>query len=254
MLADEEKKAASQDEAANQTEAKVEPKAEAEGAKPNKGEAKAEAGAGKRRDKGKKAKGSNGPQPLPPGYAPRLIARFREEIVPALRTEFSIPNVMQVPRVQKVVINIGLGEALTNAKALETAERDLSIITGQHPVTTKAKKSIAAFKIREGMTIGMMVTLRGPRMYEFLDRLINVALPRIRDFRGAPNHGFDGRGNYSMGFREQTVFPEIDFNEIDRLRGFQITIVSTAPNDEQGKSLLKRLGFAFAQEAEEALA
>ena len=174
--------------------------------------------------------------------------------MPALRSEFSLTNVMQVPRVQKVVLNVGLGEALTNAKALETTERDLSTITGQHPVTTKAKKSVANFKIREGQTIGMMVTLRGARMYEFLDRLINVALPRIRDFRGAPNHGFDGRGNYSLGFREQTVFPEIDFNEIDRLRGFQITLVTTAPNDEQAKSLLKHLGFAFALETEEAIA
>ena len=167
--------------------------------------------------------------------------------MPALCSEFSLSSIMQAPRVQKVVVNIGLGEALTNAKALEAAQRDLTTITGQQPVTTKAKKSVAAFKIREGMTIGMMVTMRGARMYEFLDRLINVALPRIRDFRGAPNHGFDGRGNYSIGFREQTVFPEIDYNSIDRLRGFQITIVTSAPNDEQGKSLLKHLGFAFAQ-------
>ncbi len=212
---------------------------------------------GKGRAKQAKAKKSNGSgkvRDLPPGYAPRLIGKYRDEIMPALRSEFSLTNVMQVPRVQKVVLNVGLGEALTNAKALETTERDLSTITGQHPVTTKAKKSVANFKIREGQTIGMMVTLRGARMYEFLDRLINVALPRIRDFRGAPNHGFDGRGNYSLGFREQTVFPEIDFNEIDRLRGFQITLVTTAPNDEQAKSLLKHLGFAFALETEEAIA
>lgn len=235
---------------------KAKPKARAAKAKaaPKKGGAKSRASKAKAAEAEKTAEATNGAQAAAPAYVPRLAARYREEIVPALCSEFSLSSIMQAPRVQKVVVNIGLGEALTNAKALEAAQRDLSTITGQQPVTTKAKKSVAAFKIREGMTIGMMVTMRGARMYEFLDRLINVALPRIRDFRGAPNHGFDGRGNYSIGFREQTVFPEIDYNSIDRLRGFQITIVTSAPNDEQGKSLLKHLGFAFARETEEAAA
>lgn len=249
MVAEEEK----QEEAAAP---KAKPKARATKAKaaPKKSAAKSRAAKAKAAAPEKAAEATNGAQAAAPAYVPRLAARYREEIVPALCSEFSLSSIMQAPRVQKVVVNIGLGEALTNAKALEAAQRDLSTITGQQPVTTKAKKSVAAFKIREGMTIGMMVTMRGARMYEFLDRLINVALPRIRDFRGAPNHGFDGRGNYSIGFREQTVFPEIDYNSIDRLRGFQITIVTSAPNDEQGKSLLKHLGFAFARETEEAAA
>ena len=249
MAAEEEKK----EEAATP---KAKPKARATKAKaaPKKGGTKSRATKAKAAEAEKAAEATNGAQAAEPTYVPRLAARYREEIVPALCTEFSLSSIMQAPRVQKVVVNIGLGEALTNAKALEAAQRDLSTITGQQPVTTKAKKSVAAFKIREGMTIGMMVTMRGARMYEFLDRLINVALPRIRDFRGAPNHGFDGRGNYSIGFREQTVFPEIAYNSIDRLRGFQITIVTSAPNDEQGKSLLKHLGFAFARETEEAAA
>ena len=248
MVAEEENKT---DEPAAKAKAKARP-AKGKAAAPKKGAGKARPKAGKAA--AVKAAATNGAQATPVGYVPRLTVRYREEIVPALRTEFSLSSIMQAPRVQKVVVNIGLGEALTNPKALEAAQRDLSIITGQQPVTTKAKKSVAAFKIREGMTIGMMVTMRGARMYEFLDRLINVALPRIRDFRGAPNHGFDGRGNYSIGFREQTVFPEIDFNSIDRLRGFQITIVTSAPNDEQARSLLNHLGFAFARETEEAFA
>ena len=182
------------------------------------------------------------------GYRPRLLTRYREEIAPAVMKEFSLTNVMEAPKVTKVVVNIGLGEALTNSKALESAQRDMEAITGQRPVSTKAKKSVAAFKVREGMTIGMMVTLRGHRMYEFLDRLINVALPRIRDFRGAPTRGFDGRGNYSIGFREQVMFPEIDFNEVDRMRGLQVTVVTTAPADDQARSLLQHLGFAFSRE------
>ena len=250
MVAEEENKT---DEPAAKAKAKARP-AKAKAAAPKKGAGKARPKAGKGKAAAVKAAATNGAQATPVDYVPRLTVRYREEIVPALRTEFSLSSIMQAPRVQKVVVNIGLGEALTNPKALEAAQRDLSIITGQQPVTTKAKKSVAAFKIREGMTIGMMVTMRGARMYEFLDRLINVALPRIRDFRGAPNHGFDGRGNYSIGFREQTVFPEIDFNSIDRLRGFQITIVTSAPNDEQARSLLNHLGFAFARETEEAFA
>ncbi|MCH7552392.1 MAG: 50S ribosomal protein L5 [Chloroflexi bacterium] len=179
---------------------------------------------------------------------PRLLERYRADIAPALIKEFSLQNVMQAPKMVKVVVNIGLGEALTNSKALDAAEGDLKLITGQRPVMTKAKKSIAAFKIREGMTIGIMVTLRGHRMYEFLDRLVNVALPRIRDFRGTPARSFDGRGNYSLGLREQVMFPEIDFNKVDRMRGLQLTFVTTAPNDEQARSLLTQLGFAFSRE------
>ena len=182
------------------------------------------------------------------GYVPRLLERYRAEIAPTLIKEFSLQNVMQAPKMVKVVVNIGLGEALTNSKALDAAEGDLKLITGQRPVMTKAKKSIAAFKIREGMTIGIMVTLRGHRMYEFLDRLVNVALPRIRDFRGTPTRSFDGRGNYSLGLREQMMFPEIDFNKVDRMRGLQLTFVTTAPNDEQARSLLTQLGFAFSRE------
>ena len=182
------------------------------------------------------------------GYAPRLLGRYRSEIVPALMKEFAYRNPMEVPRLKKVVLNIGLGEAKDNPKAIESAARDLGAITGQHPVQTKAKKSIANFKLREGMVVGMMVTLRGARMYEFVDRLANVALPRIRDFRGIPKNGFDGRGSYSLGIKEQTVFPEIDFNEIDRIRGMQLTVVTTAQNDEQAKRLLDHLGFAFVKD------
>ncbi len=181
-------------------------------------------------------------------YSPRLVARYREEIAPALMKEFAYKNIMQVPRVTKVVINIGLGEAKDNPKAVESADRDLAAITGQHPVQTKAKKSIANFKVREGMVVGMMVTLRGARMYEFLDRLVNVALPRIRDFRGIPKRGFDGRGGYSLGIREQTMFPEVDFNSIDRIRGMQISVQTTARNDEQAKRLLDLIGFAFVKD------
>ena len=182
------------------------------------------------------------------GYTPRLKERYKSEIVPTLMREFSYGNVMEVPKVSKVVLNIGLGEAQTNPKAMESAERDLATITGQHPVTTKAKKSVAAFKIRKGMSVGMMVTLRGDRMYEFLDRFLHVALPRIRDFRGAPTNGFDGRGNYSLGLREQVNFPEIDYNLIDRIRGLQVTIATTAETDEAAKRLLDLLGMAFVRE------
>ncbi len=182
------------------------------------------------------------------GYSPRLQDRYRQDIVPALMSDLGLKNIMQVPKVTKVLVNIGLGEALDNPKAVESAERDVVAITGQHPVTTKAKKSIAAFKIRQGMTIGMVVTMRGYRMYEFLDRLINIALPRIRDFRGAPTHGFDGRGNYSLGLREQVMFPEVDFNEIDRIRGLQVNIVTTAQTDDAARRLLELMGFAFSRE------
>ncbi len=168
------------------------------------------------------------------------------EAVPALKTEFGYKNAMQVPRLEKIVVNIGLGEALANAKAIDAAVGDLSLITGQRPVVTKAKKSIATFKVREGNPIGAKVTLRGARMWEFLERLTRVALPRIRDFRGVSGKAFDGRGNYTLGLKEQLSFPEIEFDKIDRLRGLEVTIVTTAKSDEESKRLLALLGMPFA--------
>jgi len=178
---------------------------------------------------------------------PRLKERYRQEIVPALMQEFGYKNVMQAPRVDKVTVNVGLGEAVQNAKALDSATNDIATITGQHPVITKAKKSIANFKLREGMPIGAMVTLRGDRMWEFLDRALNAALPRIRDFQGVSPNSFDGRGNYSLGIREQVIFTEIDYDKIDKVRGLQITICTTARNDEESKRLLELLGMPFAR-------
>ena len=175
----------------------------------------------------------------------RLQEKYRREIVPAMMSEFSYANVMQVPRLKRIVINTGLGEAIQNAKALEAAEKDLTAISGQHPVITRAKKSIAAFKLRAGMPIGMMVTLRGRRMYEFLDRLINAVLPRIRDFRGMSRNSFDGRGNYSLGLKDQLVFPEIEYDKVDKARGLEVTIVTTASSNEEGRHLLELLGFPF---------
>lgn len=168
------------------------------------------------------------------------------DAVPALKNEFGYKNVMQVPRLEKIVVNIGLGEALANAKAIDAAVGDLSLITGQRPVVTKAKKSIATFKVREGNPIGAKVTLRGARMWEFLERLTRVALPRIRDFRGVSGKAFDGRGNYTLGLKEQLSFPEIEFDKIDRLRGLEVTIVTTAKSDEESKRLLALLGMPFA--------
>lgn len=176
---------------------------------------------------------------------PRLKARYREEIVPALREQFSLENIMQVPRVTKVVVNMGVGEAARDSKLIEGAIRDLTEITGQRPQVTKARKSIAQFKLREGMPIGAHVTLRGDRMWEFLDRLLSVALPRIRDFRGLSGKQFDGRGNYTFGLTEQSMFHEIDQDKIDRVRGMDITVVTTAENDEEGRALLRLLGFPF---------
>jgi len=178
---------------------------------------------------------------------PRLKERYREEIVPALVKEFGYPNVMQAPRVEKVTLNVGTGEAVQNAKALDAASGDIATITGQHPVITRAKKSIANFKLREGMPIGVMVTLRGDRMWEFLDRTLNASLPRIRDFQGVSPNSFDGRGNYSMGIREQVIFPEIEYDKIDKIRGMQITICTTAKTDEEGQRLLEMLGMPFAK-------
>ena len=179
------------------------------------------------------------------GSAPRLLQKIRDEIGPEMMKEFGYSSVMQIPRLDKVVINIGLGEALQNAKAIESVTADLSRITGQRPVTTKAKKSIAGFKIREGMPIGAMVTIRGRRMYEFTDRLLNASLPRISDFQGLSRNSFDGRGNYSIGIREHTIFPEIDYNSIDRIRGMQIVIVTSAVNDQEGMRFLELAGMPF---------
>lgn len=177
----------------------------------------------------------------------RLKDKYKSEVAPALAKEFEISNPMAIPKITKIVVNMGLGEASANSKILEVATEELKSVTGQKPVITKAKKSIAAFKLRQGMSIGTMVTLRGDRMYEFLDRLISVALPRVRDFRGISAKAFDGRGNYTLGVREQLIFPEIDFNKVDKTRGMNISIVTTAGNDEQARSLLKALGMPFRQ-------
>ncbi len=176
---------------------------------------------------------------------PRLKQRYRDEVAPALLKEFNYRNVMQVPRVTKVVINIGVGEALDNPKSLDGAVSDLRQITGQNPIITKARRSIANFKLREGRNIGVKVTLRGDRMWALLDRLMNAALPRTRDFRGVNPEGFDGRGNYTLGLREQLIFPEIEYDKIDKVRGMEITIVTTARTDEEGRRLLKLLGMPF---------
>jgi large subunit ribosomal protein L5 len=176
---------------------------------------------------------------------PRLKKRYREEILPALRSEFEIANVMEVPGLVKIVVNMGVGEAARDSKLIEGAIRDLTVITGQKPLVTRARKSIAQFKLREGMPIGAHVTLRGDRMWEFLDRLLSVALPRIRDFRGLSGTQFDGRGNYTFGLNEQSMFHEIDQDSIDRVRGMDITVVTTATNDAEGRALLKQLGFPF---------
>lgn len=173
--------------------------------------------------------------------------KYEREVVPALREEFKYENPMQVPRLAKIVVNIGLGEAITNAKALDAAVRDLSDITGQRPVITRAKRSIAAFRLRTGMAIGAMVTLRGDRMWEFLDRLCSVALPRMRDFQGVSLKAFDGRGNYTLGLKEQLVFPEIDYDKIDKVRGMEISVVTTARTDEEARRLLALLGVPFSK-------
>ncbi len=177
--------------------------------------------------------------------SPRLRTRYRAEILPALREQFAYPNVMQVPTVDKVVVNMGVGEAARDSKLIEGAIRDLTEITGQKPVVTRARKSIAQFKLREGMPIGAHVTLRGDRMWEFLDRLLSIALPRIRDFRGLSPKQFDGRGNYTFGLTEQSMFHEINQDAIDRVRGMDITVVTTATNDDEGRALLRLLGFPF---------
>ncbi len=176
-----------------------------------------------------------------------LKEKYKKEVVPKLLERFGYKNIMQVPRLEKVVLNIGLGEAIQNAKALEAAQNDLALITGQRPVVTRAKKSIAAFRVRAGMPIGLKVTLRGERMYHFLEKLMNITLPRIRDFQGVPRNSFDGRGNYTLGLKEQIVFPEIDYDKIDKVRGLEISIITTAESDEEGRALLEELGMPFAK-------
>ncbi len=190
-----------------------------------------------------KAKASNGTFTKPTYHG--LRQRYHDEIVPAMQREFEYPNPMDIPRVDKIVVNIGLGEAIANAKALDAAVGDLTTITGQKPIVTRAKRSIAQFRLRTGMPIGAKVTLRGQRMYDFLERTMSLALPRIRDFRGIPTRSFDGRGNFSLGLREQLVYPEIDYDKIDRLRGLEISIVTTAKTDEEGRKLLDLLGMPF---------
>ncbi len=178
-------------------------------------------------------------------YEPRLRKKYKDEIVPQLMKDFSFKNVMQVPKLDRIVVNMGLGEAVQNAKLIESAVEELTAITGRKPVVTRARKSIASFKLREGMPIGAMVTLRGEHMYDFLDRLVSIALPRTRDFKGISPKAFDGRGNYTLGIREQIVFPEINYDKIDRIKGMNVTFVTTAETDEQGRALLKSLGMPF---------
>jgi large subunit ribosomal protein L5 len=227
--------------------AKAKPKSEAAAAK-----GKAKSGSGRSpRGKAKAAAPKadeaavSAPKPL---AVPRMLTRYRDEIAGTLLKEFEYSTPMQVPRLTKILLNIGIGaEAIQNSKAIESATKDLTMIAGQHPITTRARKSIAAFKVREGMPMGLTVTLRNRRMYEFFDRLVSSALPRIRDFRGVSRESFDGRGNYALGISEQVIFPEIDYNSIDRLRGLQIVVVTTARTDREGLRLLELLGVPFAQ-------
>ncbi len=181
--------------------------------------------------------------------ASRLREQYQTEMVPTLMKEFEYGNIMQVPRLHKIVVNIGIGEAIQNAKVLDNAVNDLTIITGQKPIVTRAKKSIAAFRVRTGMPVGVTVTLRGERMYEFFDRLVNAALPRVRDFRGVSTRAFDGRGNYTLGLREQLLFPEIDYDKIDKVRGLEVTIVTSARTDQEARRLLELMGMPFQRAA-----
>jgi len=194
-----------------------------------------------------KAAGSAPARETPEGYEPRLRRRYLDEIVPKLKTEFGIDNIMAVPRIEKVSLNMGVGEAIQNIKILDDAVEEMTALAGQRPTVTRAQKSIAAFKLREGMPIGCRVTLRGVRMWEFLDRLLTIALPRVRDFRGVSAKSFDGRGNYTMGVRDHLIFPEIDFNRVERPKGMNITIVTTAGNDERALYMLRELGMPFAK-------
>jgi large subunit ribosomal protein L5 len=210
----------------------------------------AKAGKDAKDSKDKAAKGaapSAPARPTPEGYVPRLRQRYKDEIVPRLLKEFGIDNIMAVPRIEKISLNMGVGDAIQNIKVLDEAVEEMAALAGQKPVITRAQKSIAAFKLRQGMPIGCRVTLRGVRMWEFLDRLITVALPRVRDFRGTPTKSFDGRGNYTLGIRDHLIFPEIDYNKIERPKGMNITIVTTAGNDERAQFLLRELGMPFAR-------
>ena len=226
---------------------------EKSGAKAQKPEGKPQKSEGKpQKSEGKSPKPEEKPQtpevpagPVEPLPTPRMQSRYREEIVPAMMNEFIYRNVFEVPRIQKIAVNIGLGEAIQNSKALEAAAGDLAIMTGQKAVITKAKKSIAVYKLREGMAIGVKTTLRGRRMWDFLDRVINVVLPRQRDFQGVSADAFDGRGNYSLGLREQLVFPEINYDKVDKIRGLEITIVTTAKSDEEARRLLALMSMPF---------
>ena len=177
----------------------------------------------------------------------RLLEKYRKDVIPGMMEHFGYKNVMQVPRLVKVVLNIGVGEAITNAKAIEAAETDLTTVTGQHPVVTRARSSISVWRLRQGMPIGVKVTLRGTRMYQFMDKLMNAVLPRVREFSGVPATAFDGRGNYTLGLKEQTVFPEIEYDKIDKIRGLEIVVVTTARTDEEGRHLLELLGMPFAK-------
>jgi large subunit ribosomal protein L5 len=199
-----------------------------------------------KKSKGKAAAAATGPSaPLPEGYVPRLKQRYQDEIVARIQKEFGIENVMAVPKLEKISLNMGVGEAIQNIKILDDAVEELAAVAGQRPTVTRAQKSIAAFKLREGMSIGARVTLRGDRMWEFLDRLISVALPRVRDFRGVPSKSFDGRGNYTLGIRDHLIFPEVDYNRVERPKGMNITIVTTAGNDERALYMLRELGMPF---------
>jgi len=209
-----------------------------------KGSGKASKGAA---TSGKSAKSADAAdaRPTPEGYVPRLKQRYREEVLPRLQKEFGITNVMAVPRIEKISLNMGMGEAVQNVKVLDDAVEELTALAGQKPAITRAQKSIAAFKLRAGMPIGCRVTLRGDRMWEFLDRLMSIALPRVRDFRGVSAKSFDGRGNYTLGIRDHLIFPEIDYNKVERPKGMNITIVTTAGNDERAQYLLRELGMPF---------
>jgi large subunit ribosomal protein L5 len=178
----------------------------------------------------------------------QLKEKYKKELVPALKERLGFSNVMQVPRLEKIVLNIGLGEAITNAKAMEAGEADLAAIAGQHPVITKSRRSISAFRLREGMAIGCKVTLRGARMWDFMEKLVTITLPRVREFQGVPRNSFDGRGNYTLGLKEQIVFPEIEFDKVDKVRGLEVVIVTTANTDEEGRALLELLGMPFVKE------
>ena len=245
-------KRASSKRAAGDGKAKKSAKAGGAQAKETKAASKPARGRARRTAAAVEAPPEQTPTPVEAKPLPRLLQRFRDEIRPALMGEFSYGSPMQAPRLRKVILNIGLGEALQNPRAVESATKDLAMIAGQQPVTTRARRSIAGFKLREGMTIGARATLRGRRMYEFVDRFISSALPRIRDFRGLSREAFDGHGNYSIGIREHVIFPEIDYNTIDRMRSLQVVIVTTAETDREGLRLLELMGVPFVRPETEA--